>query len=375
VTGPRIVVVGAGVVGAAVAFRLAEGGARVTVVDAGPPGAGTSGTSFAWVNAFDKPPREYHDLNVAGMEEHALLAEELGGSWLHRTGNLAWQETPEGRARLLATVSRLQRWGYELEVLAPEVARELEPELRPGAGTPWMLWMPREAYVDVAPMIGALLAAAARAGTRLVTGRRVIRLLCQGSRVGGVALDDDRRINADVVVNCAGAAAGELAGLAGAPLPVGGEPGRLVYTAPVATTLQRPVHAAGVQFRPDGGGRVVLSDEAHDLLLARAPDDGWTPHQSLAAAARYLPALAAARVEATRVGLRPMPRDRLPIVGSLPGLDGFYTVVSHSGVTLGPLWGRVAAAEILEGKEDPRLAPFRPSRFQLPLPHPGERAG
>ena len=58
-----------------------------------------------------------------------------------------------------------------------------------------------------------------------------------------------------------------------------------------------------------------------------------------------------------------MPRDQLPMVGGLPGIDGFYVVVSHSGVTLGPLWGRVAAAEILDGSLDSRLATFRPARF------------
>src|SRR6266446_10645595 len=91
-----IVVVGAGCVGSSVAYRLAQRGARVTVVDAGAPGGGTSGASFAWTNSFGKTPRDYHDLNVASMEEHAALAKELGGSWLHQDGGLAWEETPRG---------------------------------------------------------------------------------------------------------------------------------------------------------------------------------------------------------------------------------------------------------------------------------------
>jgi glycine/D-amino acid oxidase-like deaminating enzyme len=70
-----------------------------------------------------------------------------------------------------------------------------------------------------------------------------------------------------------------------------------------------------------------------------------------------------ARVEATRIGVRPMPRDERPMVGAIPGLDGFYVVASHSGVTLGPLWGRIAAAELLDGALDPRLSPYRPTRF------------
>ena len=51
------------------------------------------------------------------------------------------------------------------------------------------------------------------------------------------------------------------------------------------------------------------------------------------------------------------------MVGGIPGLEGFYVAVSHSGVTLGPLWGRVVAAELLEGALDSRLAPYRPARF------------
>ena len=51
------------------------------------------------------------------------------------------------------------------------------------------------------------------------------------------------------------------------------------------------------------------------------------------------------------------------MVGGIPGLDGFYVVASHSGVTLGPLWGRIAAAELLDGTLDPRLGPYRPTRF------------
>jgi glycine/D-amino acid oxidase-like deaminating enzyme len=58
-----------------------------------------------------------------------------------------------------------------------------------------------------------------------------------------------------------------------------------------------------------------------------------------------------------------MPRDEKPMVGTIPGLDGFYVVVSHSGVTLGPLWGKIAAAELLDGQPDARLETFRPSRF------------
>jgi glycine/D-amino acid oxidase-like deaminating enzyme len=359
----EVVVVGAGCVGASVAFRLAQGGAHVTVLDAEAPGGGTSGASFAWTNSFGKTPRDYHELNVAGMEEHAALAKELpGGSWLHQDGALAWEDSPAGWARLEAAVERLRDWGYAVERITPEQAGEIEPELHIAADVGHVVWAPGEGYLEVVPYIAAVLAAARRHGARVLPGRRVAQVLRSGDRVHGVRTEDGERFEAGVVVDCAGVAAGEVAGLAGVALPLDRVPGRLVYASPVATTLRRPIHAPGVHFRPDGGGRVVLAEGTHDQVW-RETAEAWPAERSLAVAAAHLPALSGARVEATRIGLRPMPRDERPMVGGLPGLEGFYVVVSHSGVTLGPLWGRVAAAELLDGVPDPRLAPYRPGRF------------
>jgi glycine/D-amino acid oxidase-like deaminating enzyme len=363
-SGADALVIGAGSVGANVAYRLAERGAALTVLDAGVPGAGTSGASFAWTNSFNKTPRDYHELNVASMEEHAALAKELGGGgWLHQDGALAWEEDPAGLAHLAQAVDRLTSWGYPVERISPRQAREIEPDLHIAPAVAQVIWTPGEGYVEVVPLVAALLAEARRRGARVLAGHRVAEVVIEGGRVRGVRTASGERFAADAVVDCAGIAAGEVAALAGIALPLDRVPGRLIYTAPVATTLRRPVHAPGCHFRPDGGGRIVLAEGAHDQTW-REGGAPWPPERSLAAVAAHLPALAGARVEATRIGVRPMPRDERPMVGALPGVDGFYVVVSHSGVTLGPLWGRVAAAEILEGALDPRLTPYRPARFQ-----------
>ena len=83
----------------------------------------------------------------------------------------------------------------------------------------------------------------------------------------------------------------------------------------------------------------------------------------MAQAARCLPPLAGAGVDTWWLAYRPMPSDRLPIVGRLPWLDPLYVAVSHSGVTLAPVLGRLIAAEVATQTTDGLLAPFRPARF------------
>jgi len=359
----EVIVIGAGSVGANVAYRLAERGARVTVLEAATPGSGTSGTSFAWTNSFHKTPRDYHDLNTASMAEHVALVTELGGGdWHKQEGALAWEEEPLGRAQLKETVERLASWGYPIELISAQDARKLEPDLVIVPHVDEVVFTPSEGYVDVVPLIGQLLVHAVRRGARVLAGERVVSVLREGTRVRGVVTSHGNRFEADVVVDCAGPATDEVARLAGFEVPIDRVPGRLIYTAPVASTLRRPIHAPGVHFRPDGGGRIVLAEFAHDQVWRQSEEGLWPAEKSLAAVAKHLPALEGARVEAIRFGVRPMPRDEKPMLGGIPGLDRFYVVASHSGVTLGPLWGKIAAAEILDGVPDPRLVPYRPAR-------------
>ena len=96
----KTIVIGAGVMGASVAYRLAQAGAAVTVLEATRIGGGTSGISFAWTNAHKKPPKTYHDLNVAGMKAHAALADEFGATpWWHGGGSLEWEAEPDRTAQ------------------------------------------------------------------------------------------------------------------------------------------------------------------------------------------------------------------------------------------------------------------------------------
>ena len=135
----KTIVIGAGVIGASVAYRLAQAGAAVTVLEATRIGGGTSGISFAWTNAHKKPPKAYHDLNVAGMKAHAALANEFGGTpWWHGGGSLEWDAEPDRPAQR-ENIEQLRSWGYAAEWITLGQVRELEPTLiqRRSAMRPW----------------------------------------------------------------------------------------------------------------------------------------------------------------------------------------------------------------------------------------------
>src|SRR5438477_9909020 len=128
----EIVVIGAGAVGAAITYRLAQAGARVTSVERTCPGAGTSGNSFAWLNGHSKRPRHYHRINIMSIRDHLDLADELGGHWVEVHGGLhcTYEGDRSKFGSLREIVGRLRAWGARVDQATPEIAmRVLEPAL------------------------------------------------------------------------------------------------------------------------------------------------------------------------------------------------------------------------------------------------------
>jgi glycine/D-amino acid oxidase-like deaminating enzyme len=364
----RTIVIGAGVVGAALAYRLAQAGAVVTVLEAGRVGGGTSGSSFAWTNANRKPPKPYHDLNVAGMKAHKILADEFGATpWWHGGGSLEWEAEPDG-ATQRANVEQLQSWGYAAEWLTPREVRELEPNIDPGAiGDAPVAFFPDEGWLDPVVYAHAMLAAARRRhGAEVVCGARVVDLVMQGDRVTGVRLADGRQYEADAVANCAGRWTNEATRDSALHLPLAPTVGLLVLTPPVAQSLGRVLRTPIVNARPDGAGRLMLHRNETDVMMRfEAKLDPKMPaaRDLLRRAWQLLPSIGEAEAEAVRIAIRPIPADHFSAIGPMPRTSGYYLAVTHSGVTLSPFLGIAVADEIVHGRERPELAPFRPARF------------
>ncbi len=370
----HVVVVGAGIVGASIAYHLAQRQVAVTILERQQPGAGASSHSFAWLNAFSKEPYAYHDLNRRSMELWHRFAHDLQvTNGVHWGGEMHWVHTEAEAERLRQHIQHLQAWGYPARLISAAEVQRLEPGLRPGTVRAASLG-PSDGHIEPEKIITACLGHAQAQGAVLhthtaVQGLRLQRNGSTGQRVQAVQTAQGD-IACDAVVLAAGTDTTALAALAGLAVPQEESPGVVVRT----DVRPRLLHAVSVLYMPSidtvrpeihlrqlADGSVQIGEGSQESL---ARDDSQAHADALLArATHYLPALAGARAIPVPVGYRPMPRDGFPVLGFPEPVPNLYLALMHSGVTLAPLVGQLAATEIVDGARVESLAPYRPERF------------
>ncbi|BBJ37906.1 hypothetical protein SSPO_006240 [Streptomyces antimycoticus] len=362
----RALVIGAGVIGAATAHRLAEAGVSVTVLDAGGRTPGTSSATFSIDVTHLKTPHSYFLLNRRSAALHRELEHEIHAGtgavgWRHPAPLVQWGHTEEEQRILRARAERLAGWGHPCRTADPGELRTLAPAVDPASCRATELVVHDDAAWYDAPLLArTLLDRAAALGADIRYDSRVTALLLDGERVRG-AEARGRRFEADHIVNCAGPDAGRIAELAGVRLPLRQIPGLVGESVPLAEPLHAIVATPGVDLRPAPGNRVCAISWPVDALLAPTASTDVPPEADLLSrCAAILPAFRS--LGGTRIGVRPVPEDGLPLVGPHLQAPGLYTITTHSGVTLAPLLAALAAEELTTSVPEPTLAPYRPDR-------------
>jgi glycine/D-amino acid oxidase-like deaminating enzyme len=374
-TTDRIVVVGAGIAGASIAYHLAKRGARMAIVDAVRPGAGATEKSFGWINAtFSKRPRAYFDLNQLGIAGWRRLETELGGELkVQWGGSVAWVGAGGDADALRESVRRHQEWGYATHLVDEDEIRDLLPNISPGElGA--ACYCEFEGAVDAMDAVKAMLRKVREAGVEVRYPHEVTGLKVERGRVTAIQAGESS-LEAGVVVLACGVAIPRLAEMAGVSVPMKESEGVLVHTRPQPKLIDRVVLAPGVHCRQKLDGRVVVGgpivagpgtaiDPATGPAGGTAPEPGEYSKRILRDAAQVLPGLRGVAVERVTVARRVMPVDEYPIVGFAASCPNLYIAAMHSGVTLAPLIGQLAALEILDEARVSLLESYRPARFK-----------
>ncbi len=365
-----VVVIGAGIVGCAVAYELARRGAAVRMIDDRPAGMGatqaSAGVLAPYVEARDGGPLldlairslALFDNFVGGVSEASGMAVPYRRSGLvdvalHDDALNAFRRAAE------ALVAR----GIAAELLDARAVRDAEPQLT--AEARGGLVITSYGFVDAAELTRALVTAAERSGARMLPPQRVTRVSPLAT-ASGLRVDTDRgTLTAPHVVLAAGSWAGQL-DLAGVRTPVPVKPirGQLLHLQWNGPPLRRVTWGERCYLVPWDDGTLLVGATVEDV--------GFDERTTMAgvrdlidAACELVPQGWTAALKMARAGLRPGTPDGLPVIGRSAALPGLVYATGHyrSGVQLAPLTAQLVADLLLDDKVDPLLELVAPARF------------
>lgn len=340
--GKRVVVIGAGIVGASLAYHLAQKGAQVSLVEAHEIASGVTATSFAWLHATHPGPDPIAQLRGAAIQEYHRLQTQLPGLQIQWTGALSYDGSPP------ASTNRVSR----AQIL------ELEPNLKQPPD--YATYVAEEGALDAVAATHALVAGAQAHGAKLLTQTPVLGFVTEGQQVTGVETSRGI-IHADIVVLAAGTGTTRLTDMLHVSLPITASPSIFIRYKPQPKLVHTLISNPHMEVRQNADGALLAAEDylgdaeenradAIALRTAKAID-----HE--------LNGLVCLEPELACVGLRPIAADGIPIIGYLPQVAGVYVCTMHPGVALAAVVGRLASEEMLEDKPAEALGGCRPGRF------------
>ncbi len=365
-------IVGAGVIGLSSAWRGAQRGLRVRVLERAEPGAGASGVAAGMLAPVGEATWGEEQLLRIALRSHALwpaFARELASASGLEVGYLELgslhvaldrDEADELRRRF----ELMESLGLDATWLRPADARALEPGLSPQCAAG--VHAPHEAAVDPRQLLEALRAACSGAGVELIAGAEVSEAITDGERIEGVRTADGAEHRAPRTVLAAGAWSGA------APwLPEGGRPpvrpvkGQiLTLHDPSGPPCERVVASERVYMVPRADGRLIVGATVEEQGFDTRVTAGGV-HELLREAYRALPEVAELELVEAVAGLRPGSPDNAPLIGA-GALEGLVLATGHfrNGILLAPVTSEAVASLVAGDRPDPELADFAPGRFE-----------
>lgn len=364
-----VIIIGAGIIGCSLAYRLAKEGLTVRVIEKGRPGEEASGAAAGMLAPQSEAAHglrgSFSELCLASHRLYpdfvAELEEETGITIGYRTpGSIFVASDYVEAAALAGLLERQQAAGQPAEELTAQQVRELEPELAETIEVG--VYLPNDHYVDNRALVTALVAAAARRGVEFVTHTPVVGLEFDGPRVVGVRLPG-QILTAGQTINAAGSWAGLIDQTGQLRLPVRPVRGQMVRLEWQPQRLHHLIHSTGCYLVPWPDGRLLVGATVENVGFNK----DVTAHgirQLLNAAVKIVPSLESAPIREVWAGLRPDTEDNLPILGGGP-IANLVVATGHfrNGILLAPITAKLITEWLTTGQSSLPLEPFSPSRF------------
>lgn len=373
---PDVIVIGAGIIGSSIAFRLAQGGLRVTVLDRSQPGAEASSAAAGMLapqgektgpEAFAELCWTSHALYPEFVAEAEMLSGQVTG--YRRDGTLLVAFTEEQERELVESTPSLARAQSQtpgvrtapVEPMTAHTAVRLVPGL--SDTTRAALFLPADHWVDNERLTAAVVESARRLGVAFVQ-KDVTRLIEVDGRIRGI-LAEEERYSAGEFILAAGCWSGDLASSVGLEVPTKPCRGQMIEyeLGPDSPELTHVVRAGHHYLVPRAGRKVVAGTTAEYAGFQKIVTAGGL-HDVTEQVLRLVPALKDARFVRCWAGLRPDTRDHLPVLGP-SGISGLTLATGHfrNGILLAPVTARLIAESVLTGSPNDSLAAFAVDRF------------
>jgi glycine oxidase len=366
----KAIVIGGGIIGCSVAWRLAAEGVATTVLERGRIGQEASWAAAGMIapQAEAEGPGLFFDFCMKARDAFDGIVDRLvrdGGvdPEYDRAGILYVALDGDERAQL----ERRARWqrsvGALLEELSGAEARRVEPMLSPE--TVYAIHMPTNRRTDNRKLTHAYAAAARKAGAEFVEGARVEGLALRGERAIGVLMDGGSIREADVVVNAAGAWAGEIRGLEADRVKLHPVRGQILCFEVAPGTIGPALFSLRGYVVPRRDGRLLagstMEEAGYNKIVTLAGLD-----KIARGAAAIVPTLGAAAFREAWAGLRPATRDLMPVLGFSPSVSNVLWAAGHfrSGILLSAITGEIIA-DLVQGRRPAvELGAFSAARFR-----------
>ena len=377
----KIIIIGAGIVGASIAYHLTKMGAEVTVIERDRPAAHASGRNFGWLHAsYPTKPYNFHHLLGMSLLTYKKLETEIGID-IHWGGSFEWHASKESQKILTQEIEVQQGYGVPIQMISGEQAHELEPNVQFDKEAR-MAFSESDGAVDSNEVVNKFLKKTINLGGQVlypVTYKNVIvkegQIVAVRTSIGEIetnqvvfacGVDTDELLNIDVLKKS--------------------DPEIILRTQPMKKIIDRVLVMPNFHIHQQHDGTVIIgatntlegtavgslpgAPESHLERLTLMPEsfpDAILEKQHadriLSIAQQFVPQLKAVKLEEVVIGWIPSTHNGGPVVGHLKNIPGAYLATTNSGVTLAPIIGKLVAMELLDGTESNLLADFRPDRF------------